>query len=228
MWHVGSSFLTRDQPWEFALRVQSLSCWNTREDPTHFFEIALFIFLLGFKRSLNILNKVLWWICILPIFSLSLWLAFSFLSQHFWKSNVINLDEVQFIDFCFTVGAFCVPFSLLKFIYSFIHFWLRWVFVAVYGLSLISMSTGYFLLGFSGFSLWWLLLFWSTGPGCTGFSTCSTKAQYLWGMAQFPRGMWALPRPGIELVSPALVDGLNHWRTREAPVSHFKTAKTGH
>ena len=27
-------------------------------------------------------------------------------------------------------------------------------------------------------------------------------------MPWFPSGLWALPRPGIELMSPALVDGL--------------------
>ena len=36
--------------------------------------------------------------------------------------------------------------------------------------------------------------------------------------AQLPCGMWHLPRPGIQPVSPALAGGfLNHWPTREIP-----------
>ena len=42
-----------------------------------------------------------------------------------------------------------------------------------------------------------------------GLSGCGTWAWTL-------HGMWNLPRPGIELVSPALVS-LNHWTTREVP-----------
>ena len=45
----------------------------------------------------------------------------------------------------------------------FIYFWLRWVFVAVHGLSLVAASGGYSSLQYVGFSLWWLLLLRSTG-----------------------------------------------------------------
>ena len=48
-------------------------------------------------------------------------------------------------------------FFFLKFI-LFIHFWLRWVFVAVSRLSLVAASGGYSSLWCVGFSLWWLLL----------------------------------------------------------------------
>ena len=54
----------------------------------------------------------------------------------------------------------------LKLIRVFIHFffWLRWVFVAVGGLSLVAVSRGYFLVAVHlGFSLRWLLLLWCTG-----------------------------------------------------------------
>ena len=47
---------------------------------------------------------------------------------------------------------------LKKFIYLFIYFWLRWVFVAVHGLSLVAESRGYSWLRCVGFSLWWLLI----------------------------------------------------------------------
>ena len=55
------------------------------------------------------------------------------------------------------------------FLINFIYVWLLWVFVAVHGLSLVVAS--------GGFSLWWLLLVWSTGSRPMGFSSCSTQAQ---------------------------------------------------
>ena len=48
------------------------------------------------------------------------------------------------------------------------YFWLRWVFVAVHGVSLVAASRGYSSLWCMGFSLWWLLLLWSMGPRCMG------------------------------------------------------------
>ena len=51
-----------------------------------------------------------------------------------------------------------------------------WVFVAVHRLSLV-VNGGYSSLQCVGFSLRWLLLFWSTGSRRTGFSSCGTQAQ---------------------------------------------------
>ena len=57
--------------------------------------------------------------------------------------------------------------SNIHFLFSkinlFIYFWLRWVFVAVRGLSLVAVSGGYSSLRCTGFSLRRLLLLWSTG-----------------------------------------------------------------
>ena len=55
-------------------------------------------------------------------------------------------------------------------IYSFdsFYFWLRWVFVAAHRLSLAAVSGSHFLLR-------WLLLLWSTGSRCTGFSSCGSQ-----------------------------------------------------
>ena len=66
-----------------------------------------------------------------------------------------------------------------KFIYLclFIYFWLRWVFVAAHGPSLVVRSGGYSLLWCAGFSLRWLLL-WSMGSRHMGFSSCG------WGQKQ--------------------------------------------
>ena len=57
-----------------------------------------------------------------------------------------------------------------------IYFWLCWVFIAVHGLSLVAASGGYSSLRCVSFSLWWLLLLWSTGSRCTSFSSCSSRA----------------------------------------------------
>ena len=62
----------------------------------------------------------------------------------------------------------------------FIYFWLRWVFVAACGLSLVEATRGYSSLGCVGFSLRWLLSLQSTGSRHVGFSSCGTQAQQLW------------------------------------------------
>ena len=55
--------------------------------------------------------------------------------------------------------------TALRFLF-FGFFWLRWVFVAVRGLSLVAASGGYSLLQCTGFSLRWLLLLQSNkAPG---------------------------------------------------------------
>ena len=64
-----------------------------------------------------------------------------------------------------------------KFIYLFIYFWLRWVFIAVHGLSLAAASGSYSSLLCVGFLLRQLLLLQSLGSRCAGFSSCGTRAQ---------------------------------------------------
>ena len=51
------------------------------------------------------------------------------------------------------------------FLNLFIYFWLCWVFVAAWGLSLVAASRGYSSLRCAGFSLWWLLLLWARALG---------------------------------------------------------------
>ena len=77
--------------------------------------------------------------------------------------------------------------DLILFIY--IYFWLHRVFVAVRRLltavaSLVAVSSG-----------------------CSGFRSCSTRAGGSGTQVLLPRGMWSLPTPGIEPVSPALASG---------------------
>ena len=65
------------------------------------------------------------------------------------------------------------------------------------------------LLRCAGFSLRWLLLLRSMGSRCTGFSSCGSQAvkcrlSSCGSRAYLLRGMWDLPGPGIEPVSPTL------------------------
>ena len=78
-------------------------------------------------------------------------------------------------------------------------FFFFWVFVAECRLSLVSVSGGHSSLRCAGFSLQWLLLLRSMGSRHAGFSSCGARAQLL-------RGMWDLPGPWIEPMSPALAD----------------------
>ena len=92
------------------------------------------------------------------------------------------------------------------------YFWLCWVFVALRGLSLVAESGDYSSLRCAGFSLRWLLLLRSTGSQCTGFSSCGSRAlehrpTSCGTRAQLLCGMWDLPGPGLEPVSPALAGG---------------------
>ena len=62
------------------------------------------------------------------------------------------------------------------FVFVFLNFWLRWVFVAARGLSLVVASGDYSSLWCVGFSLRWLLLLRSTGSRRAGFSSCGAQA----------------------------------------------------
>ena len=80
------------------------------------------------------------------------------------------------------------------------------------GFSLTVASRGYSSSRCAGFSLKWLLLLQSTGSRRTGFSSCGSRAlerrlSSCGARAQLLRGMWDLPGPGLEPVSPALAGG---------------------
>ena len=68
-------------------------------------------------------------------------------------------------------------FILFYFFIIFIYFWLRWVFVAACGLSLVAVSGGCSSLRRAGFSLRWVLLLRSTGSRRACFSSCGVRAQ---------------------------------------------------
>ena len=75
----------------------------------------------------------------------------------------------------------------------------------MYGFSLVhwvpwisTVAVGFLWLHCEGLSLWWFLLLQSTGSWAS--------VSYV-SLAELLRGMWTLPGPGMEPVSPALVDG---------------------
>ena len=100
--------------------------------------------------------------------------------------------------------------------FSFLFFF--FFFLATFGLRCCAWSfsswgsQGYSSLWCAGFSLRWLLLLQSTGSRHMGFSSCGSRAlerrlSSCGSRAYLLRGMWDLPRPGLEPVSPALAGG---------------------
>ena len=86
--------------------------------------------------------------------------------QNLLEDEVSPKCEPGFVWFFFSKNLFIL----------FIYFWLRWVFVAAHGLSLVAASWGYSSLRCVGFLLWWLLLLQSTGSRLAGFSSCGSWA----------------------------------------------------
>ena len=90
---------------------------------------------------------------------------------------ISGLAGCGFIFLRTTLLIFFKQASINFLINLFICFWLRWVFVAARGLSLVAVSRVYTLLRCTGFSLRWLLLLRSMGSKRTGFSSCGAWAQ---------------------------------------------------
>ena len=140
-------------------------------------------------------------------------------SSIIYLTNLILLAFMLFPALTVTNNILMKILKRISFFFFFFYLWLRWVFVATCGLSLVAASRGYYSLWCAGFSLHWILLLQSTGSTCVGFSSCGTwaqqlcltgsraQAQQLWYTGLVAPGMWDLPRPGLEPVSPALAGG---------------------
>ena len=107
----------------------------------------------------------------------------------------------------------CKPQGTFFFFFQIYYFWLCWVFATARGPSPVVASGGHSSLRCAGFSLRWPLPLRSTGSRRAGFSSCGSRAlgrrlSSCGSQAQPPRGMWDLPGPGLEPVSPALAGGL--------------------
>ena len=114
-------------------------------------------------------------------------------------------------------------FLFLKFIYLFYY-----LFLAALGLcccvplSLVAARGGHPSFQCAGFSLRWPLLLRSTGSRCVGFSSCGSrslehKLSSCGTRAQLLHGMWDLPGPGLEPVSPASAGGFLTTVPQEKP-----------
>ena len=66
------------------------------------------------------------------------------------------------------VIIFLIYYFFILYLFILLVFWLRWVFVAVCGLSLVAASGGHSSLRCAGFSLRWPLLLQSTGSRAHG------------------------------------------------------------
>ena len=100
------------------------------------------------------------------------------------------------IGLSLSLSFFFFFFNFFLFINLFIYLWLCWVFVSVRGLSLVAASGGHSSSRCAGLSI-------AASPiaehrlQTRRLSNCGSRAQSL-------RGMWDVPRPGLEPVSPAL------------------------
>ena len=125
--------------------------------------------------------------------------------------NTAGFDLRNFGDFCICIHQGVSNFLIISlsdlfiYFYLFIYFWLHWVFVAAQGLSLFAVSRGYSSLRCTrashcgSFSCCGAqaLVTCASVVAARGLSSCGTRAQLL-------HGMWDLPGPGLEPVSPAL------------------------
>ena len=108
--------------------------------------------------------------------------------------------------------------SFFFFFNLFIYFWLRWVFIAAHGLSLVAASRGYSSLWCTGFSLRWFLLLQSKGSRYAGFSNCGAQAQQLWCMGLVaPRHVGSSRTRARTRVPCIGRQILNHCATGEVP-----------
>ena len=109
--------------------------------------------------------------------------------------------------------------------YNFFHLFL---FRCVLGLryyaafSLVVASRGYSWLQFTDFSLWWLLLLWSTASRCPGFSSCSTWAQecIFWALEHRFSSCGAWAQPLRWHVGSSQTPCLLHWQADSLLLNH--------
>ena len=96
----------------------------------------------------------------------------------------------------------------------FLFFKNKFIYLFTFGCGGFSLlGEGFLQLRCAGFLLWWLILLQSTGSKREGFSSCGSRAlehrlSSCGTQAQLLCGMWDLPGPGLELLSPALAGGL--------------------
>ena len=106
------------------------------------------------------------------------------------------------------------PSPLFFFIYLFIYLWLCWVFTSERGLSSSCGKRGPLFIAMRGPLTIAASLAAEHRLQTRRLSNCGSRAQLL-------RGMWDLPRPGLEPVSPALADRLSATAPPGKPLTPF-------
>ena len=119
------------------------------------------------------------------------------------------------MDSFWKVRLVCSSFFYL-FIYLFIYLWLCWVFVSVRGLSLVVASGGPLFIAVHGPLTIAASLVAEHRLQMRRLSNCGSRAWLL-------RGMWDLPRPGLEPVSPALAGRFSTTAPPGKPLPLFLT-----
>ena len=107
----------------------------------------------------------------------------------------------------------------LIFIYLFIYLWLCWVFISVQGLSLVVARGGPLFIAVHGPLTIAASLVVEHRLQTRRLSNCGSRAQLL-------RGMWDLPRPRLEPVSPALAGRFSTTVPPGKPLEHFHLKKS--
>ena len=103
---------------------------------------------------------------------------------------------------------------LFIYLFIFIYFWLCWVFVSARGLSVVVVSGDHSSSRCTGLSLLRPLFLRSTGSRHAGSVIVAHRPSCLCGM-------WDLPRPGLEPVSPALAGRFSTTVPPGKPFSDF-------
>ena len=104
------------------------------------------------------------------------------------------------------VGIFFLYKLFFPFIYLFIYFWLRWVFIAACGLSVVAASGGYSSLWCTGLGTR-ASVFVAYGLSSCGLQALECRLSSCVAWALLLCSTWDLPGPGLEPVSPALAGG---------------------
>ena len=143
-----------------------------------------------------------------------------------YRTGVCKQQPMAHIEatacFCIAKDAFYFFYFLFIsiFVYLFIYLWLCWVFVSVRGLSSSCGKWGPLFIAVRGPLTITASLVVEHRLQTRRLSSCGSQAQLL-------RGMWDLPRPGLEPVSPALA---GRFSTTAPPGKscflYFKNCKT--
>ena len=131
----------------------------------------------------------------------------------------VKYETLWTLMYCYVKNplAFLFFFPLINFIYLFIYGCIRSLLLCA-GFLQLRRAGSTLALPRTGFSLWWLLLLWSTGSRRVGFSSCGMRAQQLWCTGLIaPRHVgssWTRARTRVPCIGRWI---LNHCTTGVAP-----------